>query len=497
MNLQLTALVLCCSATLSTTSFAQVVPTNYADGHVAYTHANIITMQTQEPIKDATLLVKDGKIEAIVPSNTSIEKDYATIDLNGGWVMPGFIDGHVHLNQSGSAYTRPDIIDATNIVAYSKEQDWLKNHLPTILSDYTQLGVTTVVDLGGPSAWLDDYAQLMQALATPAIYAAAELINTAPVPVLDNTGPVFTAISTAKEALQAVEAQLALPTKVVKFVWTGEAGLSPEALIELYQPAIKAAKTQQRIIAVHAEQLSYAKAAIIAGADILVHGVMTDVIDDEFITLAKQHGAVYMPTLTAHQHYKDVFLKQVVLPLDNTDTYFDYVSSSFDNLYAHPELSGQMFNIMTKYMPYVDVPSKAADLSKQEQAIVGQLSQLFSPTITHNQQQNLKLAANAGLKLAFGTDAGNAATLHASAIYEEIQAWLAAGMSPLQIAQAMTIGNAVAYNIDDETGTISSGKDASFVVFNTNPLTPGFPSLRPNRVIKAGHQVFINVEDAQ
>ena len=268
MNLQITALVLCCSATLSATGFAQVAPTNYADVQVAYTHANIITMQTQEPIKDATLLVKNGKIEAIVPSNTSIEKDYATIDLNGGWVMPGFIDGHVHLNQSGSAYTRPDIIDATNIVKYAQEQDWLKHHLPTILSDYTQLGVTTVVDLGGPSAWLDDYAQLMEAPATPAIYAAAELINTAPVPALDNAGPVFAAISTAKEALQAVEAQLALPTKVVKFVWTGEAGLSPEALIELYQPAIKAAKEQQRTIAVHAERLSYAVWAVIGGQDV-------------------------------------------------------------------------------------------------------------------------------------------------------------------------------------------------------------------------------------
>ena len=67
----------------------------------------------------------------------------------------------------------------------------------------------------------------------------------------------------------------------------------------------------------------------------------------------------------------------------------------------------------------------------------------------------------------------------------------------IQIIVAMTIGNAVAYNIDEETGTISSGKNASFVVFNTNPLTPELPSLRPNRVIKSGHQAFINAEGAQ
>ena len=473
---------------------AQVAPVTYSDDTTAFVHANIITMQTQEAVRDATLLVSHGKIDAIIPGSQPVNPRYKQIDLKGGWVIPGLIDGHIHLNQSGSAFARPDIIDATEVTSYQQEQHWLKENLPEILSNYTRAGVTTVFDMGGPSGWLDYYGQRMKSPNVPTIFAAAELISSTTVPALNDSGPVFLQALSTDEALATITMQANLPVNIAKFVWTGEAGLSPAELAYRFGPAIKAAHDAGLIVAVHAEQLDYAKAAINAGADILVHGVITDRIDEEFITLAKSRGTVYMPTLSAHKHYKDIFLKQLTLPNDITGAYADYVTSSFNALYQNPALTGQMFNVMRKYLPYVDTPAQTLLLTEQEKAIVAQLAAMFSATIERIQKDNLKRAADAGIKLAFGTDAGNPGTLHGQAIFGEMQAWIDAGIPAVDIVTAMTIGNAVAFQIVDKQGSIASGKDASFAVFKENPLTPKLPSKRPVLVVKNGHIVLNKVE---
>ena len=405
-------------------------------------------------------------------------------------VIPGLIDGHIHLAQSGSAFTRPDTIDATKIAPYEKDQQWLLDNTALLLDKYIRLGITTVVDMGGPSEYLEHYRKTTAQGIFPDIYAAGTLLAPMDIPQLNVNGNTFTKVTTAKEALALVSKQLELDTNIIKIVWTQETGLSTAQLFDLYRPAIELAHKSNRIVAVHVEDLANAKMAVKAGGDILVHGVMMDLIDKEFIRLMKENGVTYMPTLSSYSHYFDLFKNE-------------HKFSGFEHAHAEPEIinsfkqlmervseTDQMFRIFLKYVPMVDKSAaEITELSEQEQSIVKQLQAVFSSNIEKIQKSNLKMIIDSGVNIALGTDAGNPGTLHASSMMGEIQVWQEAGISNKQILKAATFGNALALNLDEEIGVLLTGKHANFVVLNQNPYKDITILSNPLMTVKRGAAV--------
>src|SRR5207245_3149359 len=57
---------------------------------------------------------------------------------------------------------------------------------------------------------------------------------------------------------------------------------------------------------VHATGLWEAKDAVRAGARVLVHSVWSAPVDDEFLTLVRRQGTIYVPTLTVPDGYRQV-----------------------------------------------------------------------------------------------------------------------------------------------------------------------------------------------
>ncbi|RZQ55932.1 hypothetical protein CWI82_01050 [Pseudidiomarina tainanensis] len=437
----------------------------------------------------ATVIVKDELIIAVNPTSQEIPAGAQLIDGRGTWLIPGLVDGHVHLSQSGSAFTRPDMIGATHIHSYGDDQSWLIDQLPSLLEDYVSLGITTIADLGGPTKSLHVRNQLNCESHCPSIISAGELISATPVPALNGAqGPTFLNTETSAEAIAAVKMQRQFGAKISKFVFTSEAGLSPSQLDKLFSPAINEAKSLGQIIAVHAQDLDYAKAAIRAGADILVHGVMTAPVDDEFIELAKTLNVTYMPTLTAYEHYLDIFKRQLTFSEFERQFGDHYIIDSFAQLNENLSATDQMFQLFTRYVPFVDSSEKErSSLTPQEQSIVAQLETLFSERILQIQVANLFTVANAGVRLGFGTDAGNPATLHAYSVAEEINAWQHAGLDNLKILHALTEGNAIAYQIEKKQGSIAPGKSATFNLLTQDPLQNTNTLLAPALVIANGN----------
>lgn len=442
--------------------------------------------------RTATVIIKNDGIAAVTEVNEEIPAGAQLIDARGTWLIPGLIDGHVHLSQSGSAFTRPDIIGATELHSYDKDQAWLTEHLPDILRDYVRLGITTIADLGGPTQRLHSRNQLDCTSGCPTILSAGELISVAPVAAMTgDDGPTFLTAKTPAEATAAVKMQRGFGAQISKFVFTNEAGLSPQQLQERFAQAIAEAKVHGQIIAVHAQDLDYAKAAISAGADILVHGVMTAAIDHEFIQLAQAHDVTYMPTLTAYEHYLSIFKQQLTFTEFERQFADAYVLNSFAELLGNLSATNQMFQIFTRYVPMVDSnPEQLAALSAQEQAIVQQLEMLFSKRILQVQYHNLRAALDAGLTVGFGTDAGNPGTLHAVAVAEEIRAWQRAGVGAAEILKALTIGNAMAFEITQQQGVIAAGKTATFNLLQRDPLNDLQAGLTPTKVFHNGNVVY-------
>jgi len=67
-------------------------------GVVAVTGATVVTMTRDSVLRDATVLVRDGRIAAVGPSaRVSIPRDARRIDGRGKFVIPGLADMHAHL----------------------------------------------------------------------------------------------------------------------------------------------------------------------------------------------------------------------------------------------------------------------------------------------------------------------------------------------------------------------------------------------------------------
>lgn len=136
---------------------AQIAP----PGRVLVANGNLIDVETGKVREDVSLLIENGHIQKI-GKNLPTPAGATVVDARGKWLLPGLIDSHIHLFQSGGLYTRPDGIDLTKYRPYETERKWLRDNMGDLLRRYLACGITTVIDVGGPMyqfAYRDRYNQ--------------------------------------------------------------------------------------------------------------------------------------------------------------------------------------------------------------------------------------------------------------------------------------------------------------------------------------------------
>ncbi|HEX9760925.1 MAG TPA: amidohydrolase family protein [Candidatus Acidoferrales bacterium] len=67
-------------------------------------NANVIDGVSAEPIRGVHVVIRDGRIEKIAPGKVEAPAGATVVDLQGKWLLPGFIDGHVHIANRGAAH---------------------------------------------------------------------------------------------------------------------------------------------------------------------------------------------------------------------------------------------------------------------------------------------------------------------------------------------------------------------------------------------------------
>lgn len=65
-------------------------------GVIIFEHANVIDGVSPQPLRDTTVVVRNGKIESIGGSAKEIPPSAVRLDLADKWMLPGFVDAHVH-----------------------------------------------------------------------------------------------------------------------------------------------------------------------------------------------------------------------------------------------------------------------------------------------------------------------------------------------------------------------------------------------------------------
>jgi imidazolonepropionase-like amidohydrolase len=75
-----------------------IAPSVYADdGPYALTNANLFDGVNDSIVENATVLVRDGRIESI-SRDGNVPRDYEVVDIEGNYLMPGMIDVHTHID---------------------------------------------------------------------------------------------------------------------------------------------------------------------------------------------------------------------------------------------------------------------------------------------------------------------------------------------------------------------------------------------------------------
>jgi imidazolonepropionase-like amidohydrolase len=426
--------------------------------YTAFAGATLFDGTGADPVEDAVVLTLGDRIVAAGERDAITLPEFTTVvDVSGKWIVPGLVDAHIHFFQSGGLYTRPDVIDLRARRSYETEMAEIKAKLDDTFRRYLASGVTAVVDVGGGYWNFEVRERANRQLYAPRTAVAGPLVSTISRPQLDIGDPPIIEAGSPEMARELVRKQLAYEPDLIKiwFIVPPDGNFAPN--LPVIEATIEEAHAAGVRVAVHATELEAARAAVQAGADILVHSVDDAPVDEAFIALVKESGTIYTTTLVVMEGYGEV------------------LGGDFRVIDVEREL-GDPSVVMT----WSELPA-GPDADAFRTYSRNRLAQLM-PVM----QANLKAMQDSGAIVAAGTDAGNIGTLHGPAIHREFELMAEAGLTPREILVDATRNAALVFAAEPEFGTVVTGKLADLLILDADPLVDIANLRRIHRVVKGG-----------
>ena len=427
-------------------------------------------------IPGAVLLIDGDRISAVgTPNETKIQAEAQRIDCRGKFILPGYIDTHVHFFQSGDLFTRPDVVDLRNVKPYPEEVAWIKSHLADTFARYLRSGITSVVDVGGPMWNFEVRRRANETARAPRVAVAGPLISSVARPELDLGDPPIVKIDTPEQGREFVRKLAEHKPDYVKIWYI----VTPDKPVASFRPIVHAAIAESHArhlrVAVHATEVEAARAAVEEGADLLVHSVTDKLVDPAFVRLLKDRGTILTPTLVVFERYSRTFTGQLNLTPE-------------EKAWGNPEVIASLD--VTK-LPHDKVPPRIKTALENPDGTLDKVITTYSIAFA-----NLRALANAGVPIAAGTDAGNIGTIHGPAIFREFQLMRGARLTPMQILKSATATAARVFDTEGgksfgsapppKMGAIRPGKLADLVILNSDPTQDIARASDIDSVIKGG-----------
>lgn len=389
-----------------------------AAAETSYIHAGrVLDRPGQAPRGASTLIVTDGKIAEVRDGFATPPAGARLIDLKDRFVLPGLIDSHVHLSsdRAGNEGLLSGFTEGPALHAY--EAYW--NGQKTL-----RAGFTTVRNLGDTGATLALREAIARGWLTgPRIVDAGMSISTTSGHMDERLGvndelalhtPHDNVCDGVDDCRRAVRRQIGRGADVIKIATTGGvnsrigAGLGKQMFDDEAKAIVETAHLYGKKVAVHAHGADGIAVALRAGADSIEHGTL---MDEEDIRLFKQTGAYYVPTLSTVNGYLERIARD-------------------PNAYS-PE-------VRAKIDWRIAITGKA-----------------------------LEKAVPAGVKVAFGTDAG--VSKHGRNA-DEFELLVKHGLTPMGAIKAATVNAADLLGLAKEIGSLEPGKRADIIAVAGDPL---------------------------
>jgi imidazolonepropionase-like amidohydrolase len=377
-------------------------------------NATLIDGISKEPIKGMNLLIKDGVITDI-GAEVDAEKPGITIDAEGKTVMPGLIDAHLHLMGLRGynpvlAYVEPPFLRATRGVADVR--------------NLIEAGFTSVRCAGSNLSVSLNKAIEEETIPGPRIVASNLSISQTAghgdlhmLPPEWLTAPYFSSriADGPDDCRRAAREQIREGAGVIKIMTTGgvlsekDSPTEPQFVDEEVAAMVEEAHRVGIKVMSHAQSSIGIQLALRNGVDTIEHAIY---LDDETIDLLLEKDAILVPT-------------------------FAIVDS------------------ITKFGRAAGVPEYA--MKKAEESQKAHL-------------ESIRKAFEAGVKIATGTDfLGPAGVAHGdNAVELEIMVEKL-GVSPMEAIMNSTRIGAEALGLEDEIGTLSTGKTADLLIVDGDP----------------------------
>jgi imidazolonepropionase-like amidohydrolase len=386
---------------------------------VTYIHAGrLLDRPGKPPRGPSTVMVAGGRIIDVADGLVPPPAGATLIDLSTRFVLPGLIDSHVHLESDSGGNAA--LIEEVSEEAPQKTLRALANARKTL-----EAGFTTVRNLGdgsGATLAIRDAAARGE-VAAPRIVDAGRAIST-------TSGHMDSTLGLAEDlhpgilqdnlcdgadsCRRAVRLQVRRGVDVIKIATTGGvnsrigAGLGRQIFDDEVKALVDTAHLYGKKVAVHAHGADGINAALAAGADSIEHGTL---MDDHSLRLFKASRAFYVPTLST------------------VNGYLERIAAD-PNAYAP--------DVRAKIDWRIGITGKA-----------------------------LERAYPAGVRIAFGTDAG--VSKHGRNA-DEFELMVKHGMPAAAAIEAATVNAAELLGLSSEVGTIERGKSADLIAVAGDPL---------------------------
>jgi len=405
----------------------------FVKAQVTYLHCGeLLTMENNRVQSEKTIIVEDGKIFSIKSGYLEAPDSVEIIDLKDKFVMPGWMDMHVHIEHESSPtryldrfrQNKSDV--ALGAVKYCKR---------TLMA-----GFTTVRDLGGTGV----NVSLRNAINAgeipgPRIFTAekslattgghADPTNGLREDLKGDPGPAEGVINSVEDAKKAVRQRYKNGADCIKITATGgvlsvaKDGQGPQFTVDEVKAVVDAAADYGYITAAHAHGAEGMKRAVLGGIHSIEHGTK---MTEEVMNLMIQRGTYYVPTISAGKFVAE-----------------------------KAKVPG--------YYPKIIIP-KALEIG---------------PLI----QETFGKAYKHGVKIAFGTDAG--VSPHGDNA-KEFLFMAEAGMPNYEALKTATVNAADLMNKSNVLGTVTVGKYADIIALDGNPLEDLKYTLQVYFVMKSG-----------
>ena len=419
---------------------------------IALIKGTLINPGTERVLTAARILIDGDRITDFGDEITaSVSKDARVIDCKGKFILPGYIDTHVHFFQSGDLFTRPDGADLNSVRPYKDEVAWIKSHLDDVFARYLLCGITSVVDVGGPM-WNFEVRKKANATAkAPRVAVAGPLISSVSREKLDLGDPPIVKIDTPDQARDFVRKLAEQKPDLVKIWYIVDKDHPVDSFRPIVRATVEESHARKLRVAVHATELETARAAVEEGADVLVHSVIDNKVDDAFVKLLQDRHTILCPTLVVFERYGRTFANRLNLTPE-------------EKAWGNPEVIETLD--VTK-IPQDKLPDRIKTALAKPDDALDRIKKIYDVAL-----KNLKTLEEAGVTIAAGTDAGNIGTIHGPALFREFQLMKEAGLSPMQILQCATANAAKLFGGETgaHIGSIDKGNFADLIILKSNPI---------------------------